>query len=293
LILYQSIHSFIPLHLLYNLYGVAFSDFDCYSDDDHTRNVEQGDYTGDRDDVVGYRADDDAGNDDYARNEDSNSGGDWRLLTIKIDDCSSIKGRDLVARVCLFLVMLALAYRWLFSNANNNGDEAQRPHPSSRPSSSLVIPPRSFTGSELGQGVIQDDNGTTPSQHECAICLETMPAGTTVRILPCRHSFHHDCIVGWFDQKKYCCPLCKFDLRQHLEEHHRAAVEIIQTAHTRYSWRERLLLRGRRGWRWSRIQTDENQLLEEEAASEENDLELTESSSTTVLTSEEEERVIV
>jgi hypothetical protein len=197
-------------------------------------------------------------------------------LAAEIDDASPMKGRDLVVRVCLYLVFLFSVYRWL-----SNG-EAQRPQ-SSNPSSSL--PPR-FTGSELGQGVIQD--GTT--SQECAICLETMPAGTTVRILPCRHSFHHDCIVGWLDQDKDSCPLCKFDLRQHFEEQ-RAAVEIIQTAHN--SWRDRLL-QGRRVWRWRRIRTDENQLLEE-AGEEGGDLELTEESSTLVASSEEssEEGMIV
>jgi hypothetical protein len=88
-----------------------------------------------------------------------------------------VKSRDSIARVCLFLIMLAMVRRCLSRNINSNGDEAQRPHPSFRPGSSLVLP-RSFTGGELGQGVIQDDNGTTPSRYECGgICLETILLG--------------------------------------------------------------------------------------------------------------------
>lgn len=49
---------------------------------------------------------------------------------------------------------------------------------------------------------------------ECAVCLNKLePAGTAVQ-LPCRHSFHHECISKWLTQCKNKCPLCSAPIGQ-------------------------------------------------------------------------------
>jgi hypothetical protein len=50
----------------------------------------------------------------------------------------------------------------------------------------------------------------SPSHSTCAICLDDFePQKTQIRILPCRHAFHPDCIDSFLLQSSCLCPLCK------------------------------------------------------------------------------------
>ncbi|PNT71338.1 E3 ubiquitin-protein ligase ATL9 [Brachypodium distachyon] len=56
------------------------------------------------------------------------------------------------------------------------------------------------------------DEGARQSCLLCAVCLEDVQAGQTVRELPpCRHLFHVDCIDLWL-QTHRTCPLCRCEL---------------------------------------------------------------------------------
>ncbi|KAJ2595699.1 hypothetical protein H4R99_005241, partial [Coemansia sp. RSA 1722] len=46
---------------------------------------------------------------------------------------------------------------------------------------------------------------------ECAICLDEIHIGDVIRILPCPHLFHSDCIDRWLLYQSSFCPLCKRD----------------------------------------------------------------------------------
>jgi hypothetical protein len=37
-----------------------------------------------------------------------------------------------------------------------------------------------------------------------------------LRVLPCRHKFHQVCLVPWLTERHSSCPLCKFDVLEHL-----------------------------------------------------------------------------
>ena len=45
---------------------------------------------------------------------------------------------------------------------------------------------------------------------ECVICLETYKFGAMLCGLPCGHSFHHQCIMGWLSRDNHCCPVCRW-----------------------------------------------------------------------------------
>jgi len=43
----------------------------------------------------------------------------------------------------------------------------------------------------------------------CSICLEDYEQGEKLRMLPCHHMFHTECIVPWLTERFPNCPLCK------------------------------------------------------------------------------------
>jgi hypothetical protein len=53
-------------------------------------------------------------------------------------------------------------------------------------------------------------------EGDCCICLASFQINDQVRILPCSHSYHRDCIDHWF-QQSILCPICKHSLDAELQ----------------------------------------------------------------------------
>jgi len=45
----------------------------------------------------------------------------------------------------------------------------------------------------------------------CMICMEEFEDGENIRLLPCLHRFHRDCIDKWLNTST-TCPVCKKDI---------------------------------------------------------------------------------
>lgn len=51
------------------------------------------------------------------------------------------------------------------------------------------------------------------SSNDCMVCLSTFANGDRVRMLPCNHVFHTQCVDEWLSRDLHC-PLCRHDLRR-------------------------------------------------------------------------------
>ncbi|CAM6095055.1 unnamed protein product [Calypogeia fissa] len=47
---------------------------------------------------------------------------------------------------------------------------------------------------------------------ECAVCRETLVIGDKMQEMPCKHSFHPDCLKPWLEAHN-SCPICRFELK--------------------------------------------------------------------------------
>ena len=43
----------------------------------------------------------------------------------------------------------------------------------------------------------------------CSICIEDFEEGELVRVMPCGHHYHTDCIMPWLTTRSADCPVCK------------------------------------------------------------------------------------
>ena len=57
------------------------------------------------------------------------------------------------------------------------------------------------------------DGTDAAGQLGCSICTEDFKKGEEVRVLPCNHKFHPDCVDPWLLNVSGTCPLCRIDLR--------------------------------------------------------------------------------
>jgi hypothetical protein len=58
----------------------------------------------------------------------------------------------------------------------------------------------------------EEPHNKDAEHHACAICIEEYREGEMLRVLPCSHRFHTDCIVPWLTERQASCPLCKYDI---------------------------------------------------------------------------------
>ncbi|KAL8826612.1 MAG: hypothetical protein Q9191_003693 [Dirinaria sp. TL-2023a] len=61
------------------------------------------------------------------------------------------------------------------------------------------------------------DNGLA-----CSVCVDDFVKGQDIRVLPCNHKFHPECIDPWLLNVSGTCPLCRVDLRptaSHTSQH--------------------------------------------------------------------------
>ncbi|OLY83749.1 E3 ubiquitin-protein ligase [Smittium mucronatum] len=52
------------------------------------------------------------------------------------------------------------------------------------------------------------DSGT----YYCPVCFDPIEEGGDIRLIPCHHLMHKDCLDTWLVERSVLCPLCRYDL---------------------------------------------------------------------------------
>ncbi len=59
---------------------------------------------------------------------------------------------------------------------------------------------------------LEDKKFEDPNKcDKCTICQEKFEPDTTIKILPCKHIFHKECISEWLKNYHHKCPICRAD----------------------------------------------------------------------------------
>ncbi|THC92858.1 hypothetical protein EYZ11_007671 [Aspergillus tanneri] len=82
-----------------------------------------------------------------------------------------------------------------------NDTQAQTNNPNSPPESTA----EKRTGTD-------PETSTEHPNYMCPICTDDFVKGQDLRVLPCNHQFHPDCIDPWLVNVSGTCPLCRIDL---------------------------------------------------------------------------------
>ena len=62
--------------------------------------------------------------------------------------------------------------------------------------------------------------GESRKETECAICLEDFKGIDIIKAFyKCQHIFHKKCLENWL-KRSNCCPLCKHDLTEDINQAH-------------------------------------------------------------------------
>lgn len=56
--------------------------------------------------------------------------------------------------------------------------------------------------------ITREDTGESSDTADCSICMDGVPLGAQVTVLPCKHWFHADCVRAWL-QEHDSCPHCR------------------------------------------------------------------------------------
>lgn len=78
-------------------------------------------------------------------------------------------------------------------------------------------------GASVGTKSTPHDGTTEDGTLGCSICTEDFTKGEEVRVLPCNHKYHPDCVDPWLLNVSGTCPLCRIDLRPENEQNEEPA----------------------------------------------------------------------
>lgn len=79
---------------------------------------------------------------------------------------------------------------------------------------SNAAPPATEEGlANLPRKTIDEDLQSEDGNTDCSICIDAMKVGEVAVALPCKHTFHEECVVLWLKEHN-TCPVCRAPMEQ-------------------------------------------------------------------------------
>ncbi|KAI4212696.1 MAG: hypothetical protein LQ351_004587 [Letrouitia transgressa] len=95
----------------------------------------------------------------------------------------------------------------------SENESSSAPQESRKSSSGGVIETEAASESVEQPASSDDPIANADNGLACSVCTDDFSKGQDVRILPCKHKFHPECIDPWLLNVSGTCPLCRVDLR--------------------------------------------------------------------------------
>ena len=108
--------------------------------------------------------------------------------------------------ICICLPCVLIIFRF-FAEPEGADDRIIKDLPTRKITEEDVAP----SGDTKKDGDEDDDEEENEDGPSCAICMQQYKVNDELRILPCGHEFHCECVDKWLPMKKIC-PLCRHDV---------------------------------------------------------------------------------
>lgn len=122
----------------------------------------------------------------------------------------------------------------------NNQSNAETAEGATEPNTNPDGDSNTAEGNKQPAAAKANADGTDQEGHlGCSICTEDFNKGDEVRVLPCNHKFHPECVDPWLLNVSGTCPLCRIDLRPKEEQQASSGEGSTGTANAEGSGTER------------------------------------------------------
>ena len=106
--------------------------------------------------------------------------------------------------------------------------EQTQDNTTSPPASDAII--RALSKVKVEKDMVDEKNSV-----ECPICMNSMPLGSHMTILPCSHYFYGDCIIRWLKEVS-ACPYCRKRIYPQYEREEEREIEAGQDEQDHVIW---------------------------------------------------------
>ncbi|XP_061197701.1 E3 ubiquitin-protein ligase znrf3-like [Saccostrea echinata] len=110
--------------------------------------------------------------------------------------------------VCFIIVIIVIKLKW-----RSRESQVSMPELAKRAISKLETRKYKFPSPKLLRvpSPVSDVYSYGSTLEQCAICLEEYKESQILRVMPCSHEFHRDCVDPWLVANR-TCPLCMFNI---------------------------------------------------------------------------------